>query len=36
MLTIPAKSGRIGFPRAMRLVLRRGEPAATFTRVDAW
>jgi hypothetical protein len=36
MLTIPAKSGRIGFARVMRLVLWLGEPAATFTRVDAW
>jgi hypothetical protein len=36
MLTTLAKRGRIGFPRVMRLVLWLGEPAATFTRVDAW
>ena len=36
MLTTLAKGGRIGFPGVMRLVLWLGEPAATFTRVDAW
>jgi hypothetical protein len=36
MLTNLAKGPRIGFPRVMRLVRWLGEPAVTFTRLDAW
>jgi hypothetical protein len=36
MLTNLSNGGRIGFPRVMRLVRWLGQPAATFTRIDAW